>query len=119
MANFSGKPVKPPKVSTEKVLIFSCLLTGSIIWMYYRASLTSELSTLLIKWPFETMETLTLTNYKYVTLSIAFENTVFSLTLKQNAPIGAIMCGFFRTLRNLFTWGTKSVSAVHDAALYQ
>ena len=42
--NFGGKPSSFESGNPYCVLMFSCLLTGSVIWMAYRASLTSKLS---------------------------------------------------------------------------
>ena len=45
-ANFGGKPsfALAHKSVTLQIILFTCLLVGSVIWMAYRASLTSELS---------------------------------------------------------------------------
>ncbi len=65
-ANVGGKPKedKIKKISfSTKLVIFICLLTGTIIWMGYRASITSELATTKIKYPFDSLETLLGTSF--------------------------------------------------------
>ncbi len=61
-ANLGGKP-KDPKLSKDypgvnKGVIFTCLMTGVVIWIGFRASITSELSSLEVKYPFTSLETL-------------------------------------------------------------
>ncbi len=65
MANLSRNTADKPKYSVGKGIIFICLLSGTITWMAYRASLTSELSTQRKKWPFDSFEELLDTDYKY------------------------------------------------------
>ncbi len=66
MINFGGKPKDLSKRpgTQDKIVLVSCLLTGSIVWMCYRASMTSELSAAKIKKPFVDLETLVDTDYK-------------------------------------------------------
>ena len=63
-ANFGGKPSSSPKNFTHKFVLFVCLLGGSVIWMAYRASLTSELSVVKLKLPFKDLESLSTTDYR-------------------------------------------------------
>ena len=46
------------------IVLFDCLLVGSIVWMAYQASLTSELSVIKLKLPFIDPETLYRSDYK-------------------------------------------------------
>ena len=64
-ANFGGKPkYSKPTNTTHKIIMFECLLVGSIIWMAYRASLTSELSIKKLKLPFNSLESLLASDYR-------------------------------------------------------
>ena len=65
-ANFGGKPsVINSKHTTNKIVIFICLLSGSLFWIAYRASLTSELSVVNVKKPFNDLEGLLKSDYRY------------------------------------------------------
>ena len=63
-ANFGGKPGSIIKNNSYQILIFSCLLVGSIFWMAYRASLTSELAMVNFKLPFNDLESLLVSDYR-------------------------------------------------------
>ena len=63
-ANFGGKPSTQPKATANQIIVFICLLSGSITWIAYRASLTSELSVVNIEKPFDSLESLLTSNYK-------------------------------------------------------
>ena len=63
-ANAGGKPSKLQKNTVHQIVLFDCLLVGSVIWMAYRASLTSELSVTKLKLPFNDLESLSKTDYK-------------------------------------------------------
>ena len=63
-ANFGGKPNKLQKNTSYQILLFDCLLVGSVIWMAYRASFTSELSIRKLKLPFNDLESLLKSDYK-------------------------------------------------------
>ena len=63
-ANAGGKPSKLQKNTIHQIVLFDCLLVGSVIWMAYRASLTSELSVTKLKLPFNDLESLSKTDYK-------------------------------------------------------
>ena len=63
-ANAGGKPSKLQKNTIYRIVLFDCLLVGSVIWMAYRASLTSELSVAKLKLPFNDLESLSKTDYK-------------------------------------------------------
>ena len=63
--NFGGKPnYSVPANTTHKIVMFECLLVGSLIWMAYRASLTSELSVKKLKLPFNSLESLLTSDYR-------------------------------------------------------
>ena len=66
IANFGGKPTSSPIDSKQsyKTIIFTTLLCGSIVWIAYRAFLTSELSQSQKVYPFTDMETLSHTNWR-------------------------------------------------------
>ena len=63
-ANAGGKPSKLQKNTVHQIILFDCLLVGSVIWMAYRASFTSELSVTKLKLPFNDLESLSKTDYK-------------------------------------------------------
>ena len=63
-ANFGGKPSFVHKSFTLQIILFTCLLVGSVIWMAYRASLTSELSVRRVIKPFNSLESLLESDYK-------------------------------------------------------
>ena len=66
IAIFGGKP-SHTKIDSNlgyKMIVFSSLLGGSIIWICYRSSLTAELSVSLKKYPFKDMDTLSKTQWK-------------------------------------------------------
>ena len=65
-ANFGGKPSSVHTSSSYKIIIFCCLLVGSIVWIAYRASIISELSVLKVKMPFDSLEDLSKSNYRQV-----------------------------------------------------
>ena len=65
-ANFGGKPSSIHQNSSFKISIFYCLLVGSIVWMFYRAEIMSQLSVLKVKKPFDSLEDLSKSNYRQV-----------------------------------------------------
>ena len=66
IANFGGKPSATSIDSKKsyKVTVTTSLLSGLIIWIAYRSFLTSELSVVREKLPFEDLEGLANTNWK-------------------------------------------------------
>ena len=63
-SNVGGKPNNILKHSTYQILLFTCLLVGSVVWMAYRASFTSELSVRKLKLPFNNLEGVLKSDYK-------------------------------------------------------
>ena len=63
-ANAGGKPNSIKKIASYKIVLFDCLLVGSVVWMAYRASFTSELSIVKLKLPFNDLESLLRTDFK-------------------------------------------------------
>ena len=63
-SNVGGKPNNILKYATYQILLFTCLLVGSVVWMAYRASFTSELSVRRLKYPFNDLESLLKSDYK-------------------------------------------------------
>ena len=63
-ANFGGKSNKIQRTNAHKVVIFDCLLMGTLIWIYYRASFISRLSIAQLKFPFQDLESLSKSDYK-------------------------------------------------------
>ena len=62
-ANAGGKPSKLQKNTVHQIVLFDSLLVGSVIWMAYKASFTSELSVTKLKLPFNDLESLSKTDY--------------------------------------------------------
>ena len=63
-ANAGGRPSSIKKNTSYKIVLFDCLLVGSVVWMAYRASFTSELSVKKLKLPFNDLESLSKTSYR-------------------------------------------------------
>ena len=63
-SNFGGKPAKIGGNNSHQMMVFVCLLSGSVIWIGYRASITSELSITVNKLPFNDLESLTESGYR-------------------------------------------------------
>lgn len=66
MANFGGKPSISPKNWPLRFIIFTCFLSGSIVWIHYRASMTSELAARKTSMPFDSLETLLTSSYELI-----------------------------------------------------
>jgi hypothetical protein len=66
MTNFGGKPgpTKLDYIQAYRVAIFAGLICGSVLWISYRAFLTSELAVLKKVFPFNDLESLATTDYK-------------------------------------------------------
>ena len=63
-SNFGGKPASVHKINSYQIVVCICLLAGSIVWMFYRAFLTSELSIIQLKQPFNDLESFLASDYK-------------------------------------------------------
>jgi hypothetical protein len=63
------------KFVTFRWTLFNCLLVGSLVWISYRAALTSELSVVKTKLPFTDLKTLAETDYR---LLLSRKNTAVS-----------------------------------------
>ena len=64
-ANFGGKPNSVVRgFAAQRLMLFICLLSGTIIWIAYRGSLTSELSVIEKDIPFDDLESLSKSDYK-------------------------------------------------------
>ena len=69
---FGGKPTKK-SVETQipyKIIVFTSLLGGSLIWIAYRSYLTSQLSFMKIELPFTDMKSFSKTNWRCITFII-------------------------------------------------
>ena len=69
---------KPNKTSidtrkTYKAVVFISLLGGAVIWMAYRSYLTAELSVILKKHPFNDLQSLSKTNWRYISKFIQLQ----------------------------------------------
>jgi hypothetical protein len=67
MVYMGGKhgPSKLDSVQSYKVIIFTSLISGTVVWISYRAFLTSELALATKVFPFHDFESLANTNYRY------------------------------------------------------
>ena len=63
-ANVGGDHSPGQTNTVYKIVLFDCLLVGSIVWMAYQGSLTSELTIVKLKLPFIDPETLYKSDYK-------------------------------------------------------
>ena len=63
-ANIGGKPSSQHKNGAHQTVLFTCLSIGVIIWMAFRASMTSVLSVNRLKLPFHDFESLHTLNFK-------------------------------------------------------
>ena len=66
IANFGGKPTSTSIDSkpSYKILIFSSLIGGFVIWVAFRSRLTAELSVIIKKYPFTDMESFARTDWR-------------------------------------------------------
>jgi hypothetical protein len=85
MANFGGKPVpsKFDTIQSYRFVIFTSLLAGTVVWISYRASLTSELSAAKKKLPFNDLESLSNTDYRLTTLQAG---TAYHVLFNKASP---------------------------------
>ena len=65
-ANAGGRPCFVHKNPVFQMVLFVCLLAGVIIWIVYRASFTSELSVIKLNLPFNDLESLSKSDFKWV-----------------------------------------------------
>ena len=63
-SNLGGEHSSAIKNLIYDIVLFDCLLVGSVVWMAYQASLTSELSVIKLKLPFNDLKTLYKSDYK-------------------------------------------------------
>ena len=66
LANFGGMHFesKIDKISSYKLVVFTILLSGMVVWIYYQASLTSGLAIKVEKYPFNDLQSFSQTNYR-------------------------------------------------------
>ena len=66
IANFGGKPTSTLIDSKQsyRILIFSSLIGGFVIWVAFRSRLTAELSVIIKKYPFTDMESFAETDWR-------------------------------------------------------
>ena len=64
--NFGGEPGYEHKSFTLKIIFLISLIAGIIIWGAYQASLTSELSVVKLKLPFNDLESLYNSDFRLV-----------------------------------------------------
>ncbi len=66
IANFGGKPTSKSIDSKPayKILIFSSLIGGFVIWVAFRSRLTAELAVIIKKYLFTDMESFSKTDWR-------------------------------------------------------
>ena len=64
-ANAGGKPNTVFKNGTQKIVLFTCLFVGVVVWIAFRASFTSVLSVTKFHLPFNDLESLHKSNFRY------------------------------------------------------
>ena len=66
MTYFGGKlhRTRIDNVTSYKIIAITTLLSGVVIWIYYRSFIVSELSVELQRYPFHDLESLSKTNYR-------------------------------------------------------
>ena len=66
MANFGGVPSKSmlDHNNSYKILVFTSLVSGLMIWIFYQGAFTSELANKLVKYPFDDLESFSQSKYK-------------------------------------------------------
>ena len=67
-SNFGGKPFpsKIDHIASYKTLVFAFMVDGVVLWVSYQSFLYTELSTPLIKNPFNDLESLAKSDYMWV-----------------------------------------------------
>ncbi len=62
----SGKPRNPlsRNTSSNRLVLFTTLIVGTVIWIGYRASITSELATRTVAYPFTSMDSFLGSDYQ-------------------------------------------------------
>jgi hypothetical protein len=71
------------KFVTFRWTLFNCLLVGSLVWISYRAALTSELSVIKTKLPFTDLKSLAETDYR---LLLPRKNTAVAHLVMYSKP---------------------------------
>ena len=64
MVNFGGKPAKPSNNWPERILLVTCMLVGTLVWIEFRANITSNLAVRIRKKPFDSLESFLKTDYE-------------------------------------------------------
>jgi hypothetical protein len=134
MANFGGKPV-PTKLDTiqsYRCVIFTSLLAGTVVWISYRASLTSDLSAAKMKLPFNDMESLSNTDYRLTThpvgsevyglFNTASQGSIYQRLLQNNMNSDSFMkknVGFEQLLVNPKETRFEALQAILSAEKYK
>ena len=72
IAYFGGKPTNKSidNQTTYKIVLFTSLLCGSLVWMFYRGYLSSNLSFTIKKLPFTDLKSLSKTNWRYIVILV-------------------------------------------------
>ena len=92
IANLGGKPFKSKidHITSYRTILLAIFLDGVIIWISYRSFLFSELSATLNKYPFNDLDSLAKSGYKYVkgTLETTILDATYLCTFIDNFFVG-------------------------------
>ncbi len=68
----------------RRILVFSVLLTGNLVFMSYRAAITSDLAVWSIKMPFDSLPGLLETDYRLRTLAGGLMQVLWNCRMHPN-----------------------------------
>ena len=66
--NFGGQPETESKHWSEKLVYFTSMIAGLIMWSSFTAAMTTNLSVRISKKPFDSIETFLESDYEYTIL---------------------------------------------------
>ena len=94
-------------METQKVILFTTLLMGNVIWLTFNGALLSELIVPTVNKPFNSLETLLQTNYRYLRIIV-----FLSVCLKIFCSLSAF-CNIFPKIEKMacqaFCWHSVGV----------
>ncbi len=82
-ANLGGKPkdALPKTFASNRVTLFTMLLVGKVMWIGYKAFMTSQLSVIQLLYPFDSPETLLETDFKYLDRNLGLFQFIYETLL--------------------------------------
>ena len=78
--NFGGSPFesKTDHIASYKAILFAFVLDGSVLWISYQSFLYPELSTVIIKDPFNDLDSLANSDYRWAALYLNICYIIFT-----------------------------------------